>query len=70
MHGISQHNGAVLLACPPMYIKLLLRYGAQLHTILNASFAHAAATIAFVEAMAGMMFLITPCVCMRVTPAM
>ena len=32
--------------------------------------AHAAATTAFVEAMAGMMFLITPCVCISVTPEM
>ena len=32
---------------------------------MKASFAHAAATIAFVEAIAGMMFLMTPCVSMK-----
>ena len=53
-----------------MYMRLLSRNAAQLVTILNASFAHAAATIALVDAIAGMIFLITPCVCIKVTPGM
>jgi len=47
----------------------LLRYGFELVAILNASLQHAAATMALVLAMAGMMRLTTPCVRLHVTPA-
>lgn len=53
-----------------MYMRLLSRQVEQLLTILKASLAQAAATIALVDAMAGMMFLMTPAVCIAVTPGM
>jgi len=46
------------------------RHGADVVAILNASLQQAAAMMAFVEAMAGMMFLMVPWVSEYVTPGM